>query len=505
MPEEETTESREQRFGKEGSLRVRTARGTIINGLFLTMVNGLAMTRGFVVAAFLTTAEYGVWGTLVAVVATLQILKQVGIGDKYVQQDDSDQRLAFQLAWTFEICVGVVFAALGAGLVVIASHAYGTPEIVAPGLVLLIAFPVQSLQFPLMWFYRRMEFTRQRTLQAFDPIVAFVVTIGLAIAGAGYWAIVVGTVVGSVSAAIAALIYRPYPLRWRFDRGRVREYVGFSGPLFVSGLAAVVTANGLVAAGEATVGLAGLGIIAVCAQVSQFADRAGRAITDTMYPAIAAVKDRADLLLEAFITSNRLALMWAVPFGAGVAIFSEDLLTRVLGSEWSPGVELLQGTAIALAIHHIGFNWTAFYRARGETGPIGIAGAVGIVTFLAVVLPLLLTEGLQGLAIGVCAAELVQTPMRLLFLRRIFPAFKALRYLARAVVPSILPVLAVLGLRTITEQDDRDLLVAAGEALLYLAMTIGCTWALEKSLLREVVGYVRGKAPVPVAAEISPG
>ena len=40
-------------------------------------------------------------------------------------------------------------------------------------------------------------------------------------------------------------------------------------------------------------------------------------MTNTLYPAICAVRDRKDVLFEAFVKSNRLALMWALPFGFG--------------------------------------------------------------------------------------------------------------------------------------------------------------------------------------------
>ena len=35
---------------------------------------------------------------------TLVWLKQVGIGDKYIQQDEGDQERAFQKAFTLESC-----------------------------------------------------------------------------------------------------------------------------------------------------------------------------------------------------------------------------------------------------------------------------------------------------------------------------------------------------------------------------------------------------------------
>jgi hypothetical protein len=75
-------------------LRIRTARGTIINTAFLVGVNTLNLVRGFLVAAFLTTADYGVWGVILVVLYTLMFLRQVGIGDKFIQQDEADQELA---------------------------------------------------------------------------------------------------------------------------------------------------------------------------------------------------------------------------------------------------------------------------------------------------------------------------------------------------------------------------------------------------------------------------
>ncbi|MDX6718038.1 MAG: hypothetical protein QOJ63_292, partial [Solirubrobacteraceae bacterium] len=72
-------------------LRIRAARGTIVNAVFLTSVNSLALVRGFLVAGFLSTTQYGVWGVVLVVLATLQFLRQIGIGDKYIQQDEPDQ------------------------------------------------------------------------------------------------------------------------------------------------------------------------------------------------------------------------------------------------------------------------------------------------------------------------------------------------------------------------------------------------------------------------------
>ena len=83
-----------------GSLRRHTARGTLVNGAFLVGLYTLGLLRGFIVAALLTTGEFGVWGVVIVTFTTLLWLKQVGVGDKLRAATEDDQELAFQRAFT---------------------------------------------------------------------------------------------------------------------------------------------------------------------------------------------------------------------------------------------------------------------------------------------------------------------------------------------------------------------------------------------------------------------
>ncbi|MEA2157121.1 MAG: hypothetical protein QOE11_3261, partial [Solirubrobacteraceae bacterium] len=98
-------------------LRIRAARGTIVNAVFFTAINTLALVRGFLVAAFLTTTEYGVWGVVLVILYTLQFLRQVGIGEKYIQQDEADQAHAFRKAMTLEVVFAGIVLLAGVALV----------------------------------------------------------------------------------------------------------------------------------------------------------------------------------------------------------------------------------------------------------------------------------------------------------------------------------------------------------------------------------------------------
>jgi O-antigen/teichoic acid export membrane protein len=220
------------------TLRAYAARGVMVNGAFDVALSGLGLVRGFVLAALLTRADYGVWGVLVVSLGVLARLKVVGISDKYVQQEEPDQELAFQRAFTLELLVtAAAMVPIAAALPVVAV-VYGHWKLVPPGLVLLSVLIANALQAPLWVFYRQMDFVRQRTLSTIEPVVAFVVAVGLAIAGLGYWALALGLVAGAWAGAIAALIRCPYRIRWRYDRGALRVYASFSGPIFIATAAA---------------------------------------------------------------------------------------------------------------------------------------------------------------------------------------------------------------------------------------------------------------------------
>jgi hypothetical protein len=68
--------------------------------------------------------------------------------------------------------------------------------------------------------------------------------------------------------------------------------------------------------------------------------------------------------------------------------------------------------------------------------------------------------------------------------------------LEHAAVQRAAAVAAVLGVRALV--GDGSLAMAIGQLALYVAVTVIATWAFERPLLREVLGYSsRAAAPAP--------
>lgn len=485
---------RSQEFDFDSSLRERAARGTIINSAFLVGISGLGLLRGFILAALVSRTDYGLWGVLVVALGTILSLKQVGINDKYIEQDEADQEVAFQKAFTLDLIISLIAVGVVALLMPVLVLAYDAEELLVPGFVVLAAFVVLPFQAPLWVFYRRMDFFRQRILQAIEPVVGFVVSVALAVLGAGYWSFVIGFTAGIACASVAAVAFSPYRLRFKLERGTTRRYLSFSWPLFVGSACALITAQSAILTSRWDLGLAATGALVLASQITIFTDRVDQVVTGTLYPAICAAKDRLDILFESFVKSNRLALMWAVPFGLALTLFSSDLVSFAIGEDWRQAVPILQVFGIVAAINHIGYNWTAYFRARADTKPIAVASVASMLAFVLVGIPALLLVGVTGFAIGVAAQAAVSLLLRTRYLRRLFGDFRFFGHALRAFIP-ILPAVAVVLLVRVLGPETRTLAQAVLELVVYAAVAVAATMYFESNLLREVIGYVRGRRP----------
>jgi O-antigen/teichoic acid export membrane protein len=348
-----------------------------------------------------------------------------------------------------------------------------------------------------------MRFARQRALQAVDLVVGTATALALAIAGAGYWALLGGVLAGAWSSALVTVLLSPYRLRFRLERSQLRSYMAFSWPLFVASVSGMVVIQASLYCGTDALGLAGAGVITLAANISIFGTQADAIVSGTMYPVVCAVQSRLDLLHESFVKSNRLALLWAMPFGLGLTLFAPDLVHYVLGDKWRPAIPLLQAFGIFQAIGHVAFNWDNYFRARNETRPMAWAAFVTMVAFMVSGIPMIYAWGLDGFAAGIGVQLVANIACRVFFLRRLFAGFDMLSHAARAAAPALTAAASVLIVRAF-EPRQRHAIEAIVELATYLAVTAASTWGLERGLLREMASYLQRARSGPAAEQVSP-
>jgi O-antigen/teichoic acid export membrane protein len=481
-----------------GGLRVATARGGVVNAVFLSGAEGLVLVQGLLATALLGPGAIGLYGVVTTTAMTIVALRRVGIDEAFVQERAADERAEFERAFTVELVLGLLGALLIAALAPLLAAVYGDDRLLA--LTLAVAYlPVAfALQAPQWIFFKRMDYVRLRSLQAIVPLGTVAVTVPLLLAGVGVWALVIGPLCGNLAAIAVAWRVSPYRLRLRPDRDAARRYLRFSWPVFATSAAALLVAQGQIAVFGISGGLAAAGYVTLAATLTRYVDRADQILATTIYPAIVRVRGRADVLEELFAKANRLTLMWAFPFGAGLALFGADLVRFVLGRDWDGTIVLLGGLAVAGAIQQVGYNWFAFYRARGESWPQAVEAGVLAASFAAFAVPGALLGGAWWFVAGRLACTACVLAVRRLYVRRLLPGVRLAPVALRAAVPVALASAPVLALRLASWGGDRSLAQALAELALWLAALAVATRRLDGALLAELGGYLR-------PAKVAPG
>ncbi|HET8977100.1 MAG TPA: oligosaccharide flippase family protein [Solirubrobacteraceae bacterium] len=473
-------------------LRRRTVRGVLVNALFMGGAEALVLAQGLIVTVLLGPRSIGLYGIVTTTAVTVAALRRVGIDEAFVQQRETDQEAEFQRAFTLELMVGAAFSLVLLAAAPVVAVVYGDDRLLALTAAVAYLPTAFALQAPTWIFFRRMDFVRVRTLQTLVPVLTFCVTVPLAAAGVGVWSLVIGPAVGNAVAVIAGIIVSPYRLALHFDSEARARYFRFSWPVFVAAAALLLVQQGQMLAFTLHGGLAAAGFITLAVTLTRYADRADQIIATTIYPAICVVRDQVPTLREIFVTSNRVALMWVLPFCAGFILFSPDLVHFVLGDKWQPAVLLLQGLAGAAAIQQLGYNWFSFYRARGDSRRQTVEAAVSTAAFLALAVPGLLVWGAWGFIGGRLAGALLVVAVRRRYVRRLLDV-ELLGLGVRAAGPIAVATALVLALRAFAWSGPRSLPQAVAEVVVFLATSAAITWATERELVRELADQLRAR------------
>jgi len=472
-------------------LRARTARGGVVNAAFLSGAELLVLLQGLLATALLGPDAIGLYGIVTTTAMTIVALRRVGIDEAFVQMAADDEEAEFQRALTVELALGVLGALAVAALAPVLAAAYDDSRLLALTLAVTYLPVAFALQAPQWVFFKRMDYVRLRVLQAIVPLGTVAVAVPLLLAGVGVWSLVIGPFVGNLAAILVAWRASPYALRLRPDRAAARRYLRFSWPVFVTSLVALLVAQGQLAVFGLRDGIVAVGFISLAATLTRYADRADQILATTIYPAIVRVRERGEVLEELFEKANRLTLMWAFPFGAGLALFGADLIVFVLGDDWRGAIVLLGGLAVAVALQQVGYSWFAFYRARGESWPQAVESVAFGAAFAALAIPGALIWDEWGFVIGRVGCTLCVLAVRAVYVRRLLPGARMLTMALRAAVPVALATLPVVALRLGLWGGERPLWQAALELALWLGALAIATKRLERDLLGELRGYLR--------------
>jgi PST family polysaccharide transporter len=210
--------------------------GAVLMAAQLVRVAG-QLTTLVVLARLLAPEAFGLLAMVAAVGAILDLVKDFGLSAATIQKPDITHAQVSALFWINAVmgaCLGLALFAVAPLL----AKFYGQPDLEAVTRWLSLGFVASGFTVQHWALLRRqMRFFTIAGMETTADLMSFAAAIGLALAGAGYWALVVQRLVSPVMLAIASwLVCRWRPASPARATG-LRALLGFGASVTASGMA----------------------------------------------------------------------------------------------------------------------------------------------------------------------------------------------------------------------------------------------------------------------------
>ena len=362
-----------------------------------------------VLARLLDPKEFGLVGMVTAFTGVLNLFRDFGLSTATVQRPTVTNGQISTLFW-INVVAGVILGLLLSAFAPIISSFYHEPRLFWVTIVLATGFLFNAagVQHSAI-LQRQMRFTALAKIQIISLVVSTALGIGLAVAGFGYWALVVMSVtLPLVSTACFWLATSWIPGSPRRNVG-LRPLLRFGGTVTLNSLIIYLAYNlDKILLGRYW-GAEVLGLYGRSYQIISIpTDNLNSAVGEVAFAALSRVQDDPKRLKSYFLKGYSLVVALTVPITIIIALFSHDLIVVILGAKWNDAAAILQLLAPTILIFALKspVGWLL-----ASTGMVGRCLKIGLVItpVVTVAYVLGLPYGPKGVAFGFSAAMTLLT------------------------------------------------------------------------------------------------
>lgn len=315
----------------------------------------IAWAITIVVIRILKPADYGLMAIAEVLIGFAILFQELGLYSAMVQKRDLTHRQTEQ-AFGFLIVTNLCIYALVFSIAPLLAGFFDDPRLTNIVRVLAIQFPLTSfgvVQDAML--SRNMRFKRKSLANLAITLGNGFTTLGFALAGAGVWALVFGSLAGAVIRPVALTVAARHWCRPRFSREGMSEMLHFGGFVTVNRLLWYFYSRSDVFIIGKLLGKELLGFYSIAMQlaslpmqkVSELLDQVGFAAYSTVQHDMAAIRSH-------FLKAIRVLSFLAFPVFWGIASISPELVNIVLGQRWEKAIVPLQLLGLVMPIRMIG-------------------------------------------------------------------------------------------------------------------------------------------------------
>lgn len=363
-----------------------------------TLVKVVSPVTQLVLARILSPEAFGMVATVTMVTSFADMFSDSGFQKYLVQHDFGSEgelhRSADVAFWTNM----AVSLALWAGIALLrdpVAALVGSPGLGFPIAVACASLPLTSFSsIQLALFRRRLDFRTVMPVRVTVALVPLVVTVPLALAGAGFWSLIAGTVAGNAVNAVALTALSPWKPRPFYSLALLGEMFSFSGWSLLEAVAIWATSwSGTFVVGS----LLDAYHLGLYRQPMALVNSAFSLVTNATTPVLFSSLSRlqgSDGEFRSFFYRFQFGVSaFVLPLGMGIFCFRDFLTGLLLGGQWGDASLMLGCWGLSTGVMIVFSHYCSeVFRAKGRPR----VSLVCQVLYMCVMVPALYASALAG-------------------------------------------------------------------------------------------------------------
>lgn len=383
------------------SVRARTAENVAILVALQWLSRGSAILTKVILVRLLLPTDFGVFALASGLVGFVATFGNFGLDYALVQKGDAADRTDYDVAMSIRLLLAA--ALFGATVVVAIPWAglFGAPSVTLVAQVLALMYLAMPWAFvPSTRLTSRLDYRSLVIPNVLVQVGGAAVSIGMAIAGLGVWALAGGAIATQVVWALSVTYIERWSFRFRLDRRIARSLLHYARHLvLVSVLAFLVTNVDNFTVGY-FLGSTILGYYAVAYSISLVSTLLSGSAASALFPSLSRIQSDKPRLQRGYLESLEYASATLVPSAVGLALIAPEVVLVILGSEWVPAtMPLVVLCFYGLAKGYADFG-SSLFAAVGRPRLISELNLLVLALSVPLLVPLTFFYGTVGTAIA---------------------------------------------------------------------------------------------------------
>jgi O-antigen/teichoic acid export membrane protein len=383
------------------------ARGVIWIGLFRWSAQLLSWAAFLVVIHKISPGDYGIAGLALALVAVASVVSELGIGTAIIAQPNLLPSQVAQLN-VLAIAISIAVAGLILASAPLFASFFSEQRLTEVFRVLSLVFLAEGARVvPVAVLSRNLRYRLTASVDFAKAVVTSIFVLALALAGKGYWALVIGNIAGSVFCTIWICAFHGVGFFWP-QISALRKSLRLGLHIVVSRLSWTIYRNSDFFVAGRMFGSVPLGQYTAAWNLASLpGEKLGNVLTSATQSFFAAVQHQQSDLRRFFLGSSQALAFTLLPLLVGLIWVADLAVPVVLGPQWVTSIGPLRWLIIYAAANSI---LTPVSQVINVTGNTGIGMIASLISLF--VLPVAFAiGGHYGALSGIAAAWVVTFPL----------------------------------------------------------------------------------------------